>query len=167
MRLKWVIIRRSDSLRSFVIGHLSFATRTTMATKGFEGLKVYQLAEILADEVWHVVHTWKSLAKDTVGKQLIRAVDSVGANIAEGTGRGSYQDNRRFVRIARGSLYETRHWLRRAYCRRLLSDVQICKMKPLVDELGPRLNAYLSSIGPISRQPQLGTNGKEQRTRDK
>jgi four helix bundle protein len=53
-------------------------------------------------------------AKDTVGKQMVRAGDSIGANIAEGSGRGSFQDNRRFIRIARGSLYETMHWLRRA-----------------------------------------------------
>jgi four helix bundle protein len=52
-----------------------------------------------------------------VGKQLIRAADSVGANIAEGDGRGTYADNRRHVRIARGSLNETKHFLRRAYRR--------------------------------------------------
>ena len=67
---------------------------------------------------------WDAFARDTVGKQLVKAADSIGANIAEGTGRGSYQDNRRFIRIARGSLYETRHWLRRAYKRNLLSDEQ-------------------------------------------
>jgi len=78
----------------------------------------------------------------------VEAADSVGANIAEGSGRGTYQDNRRFVRIARGSLYETRHWLRRAFKRRLLTAEQVGKIKPLLDELGPKLNAYLKSIGP-------------------
>ena len=71
---------------------------------GFEKLRVYQLAEELSDAVWAMVRRWDSLAKDTVGRQIVRSADSVGANIAEGTGRGSYQDNRRFVRIARGSL---------------------------------------------------------------
>jgi four helix bundle protein len=86
-------------------------------------------------------------AQDTVGKQLVRAADSVGANIAEGTGRGSFQDNRRFVRIARGSLYETRHWLRRAYVRELLTDEHVNLTKPILDNLTPMLNAYLKSIG--------------------
>ena len=81
-------------------------------------------------------------------QQMVRAADSIGANIAEGAGRGSFQDNRRFVKIARGSLNETRHWLRRAYRRALLSEAQVKGMKSLVDELGPRLNAYLKSIGP-------------------
>lgn len=80
--------------------------------KGFKELEVYQLAERLSDEIWQIVATWDFFAKDTVGKQLVRSADSIGANLAEGTGRGSFQDNRRFINIARGSLTETQHWLR-------------------------------------------------------
>ena len=119
-----------------------------MASQPFEELRVYKLAEEIADTIWFIVIGWDTLAKDTVGKQTIRCADSIGANIAEGSGRGSYQDNKRFVRIARGSLYETRHWLRRAYRRKLLNDTQIQTLKSLLDNLGPQLNAYLKSIGP-------------------
>jgi four helix bundle protein len=118
-----------------------------MATVGFQDLKVYQLAEQLADEVWDVALTWNAFAKDTTGKQLVRSADSIGANIAEGTGRYNYQDNRRFIRIARGSLYETHHWLRRAYRRKLLTAEQVNRLKELITNLGPMLNAYLRSIG--------------------
>jgi four helix bundle protein len=118
-----------------------------MTRTNFENLRVYQMAEKLADVVWDVVTAWSILARDSVGKQLIRAADSIGANIAEGTGRGSFPDNRRFVRVARGSLYETRHWLRRAYKRKLLTEDQIKTLKPLVENLSPMLNAYLGSIG--------------------
>lgn len=92
-----------------------------MATKGFENLRVYQLAEKLADAIWEIVVPWDQFARNTLGGQIVRAADSIGANIAEGTGRGSYQDNRRFIKIARGSFYETRHWLRRAHKRNLLN----------------------------------------------
>ena len=112
----------------------------------FENLRVYQLAEKLADEIWDLVLSWDDFAKDTVGKQLVRVGDSIGANIAEGSGRGSYQDNRRFVRIARGSLNETQHWLRRAYRRKLISNARLKIIKPLIDELPPRLNAYLNQL---------------------
>jgi four helix bundle protein len=118
-----------------------------MATGGFEDLEVYQLAERLADEVWDIVLPWHNFARDTVGKQLVRSADSIGANIAEGVGRQSFQDNRRFVRIARGSPNETKHWLRRAYRRKLLDDGKVAILKPLLAELAPRLNAYLRSIG--------------------
>jgi four helix bundle protein len=116
----------------------------------FENLRVYQLSEKLADEVWDMVLGFGSLARDTVGKQLVRSADSIGANIAEGAGRGSYQDNRRFIRIARGSANETKHWLRRSYKRKLMTAVQVAAVRNLIDELAPKLNAYLNSIGPVS-----------------
>ncbi len=118
-----------------------------MAKTHFENLRVYQISESLADQVWAIVSEWNHLAKDTVGKQMIRSADSIGANIAEGSGRGSDTEYRRFIRIARGSLYETRHWLRRAYRRGLLRKEQIDQVTPLLDELAPTLNAYLRSIG--------------------
>ncbi|MEG5061626.1 four helix bundle protein [Microcoleus sp. A2-C5] len=102
--------------------------------------------------MWNIVIKWDALAKDTVGKQIIRSADSIGANIAEGDGRGSYQDHRRFIKIARGSLSETKHWLRRAYTRELLTSTQVETLKPIIDELSPRLNAYLKSIGNTSQK---------------
>ena len=121
-----------------------------MSKTNFMNLRVYQLSEILADEVWIIVTNWKYFEKETVGKQLVKVADSIGANISEGTGRGSFKDNRRFVKIARGSLNETQHWLRRAYKRDLLKEKEVNRLKPIVDELAPKLNAYLKSIGKIS-----------------
>ena len=117
-----------------------------MERTNFENLRVYQLAEQLADAVWEAVLCWDGFARDTTGRQLVRAVDSVGADVAEGTGRGSTIDNRRFVRIARGSLYETRHWLRRAFRRQLLTSTQIDELKSIIDELTCTLNGYLASL---------------------
>src|ERR1051325_905615 len=117
-----------------------------MERTNFEKLRVYRLSEHLADRIWNVVKAWDYLAKDTVGKQIIRAADSIGANIAEGTGRGTLEDNRRFIRMARGSLYETRHWLRRAYKRKLLNQQQVADLKPILSELTPKLNAYFRSV---------------------
>jgi len=117
-----------------------------MGKTNFEKLRVYQLAETLADKIWKVVARWDHFAKATVGEQLVDAVDGIGSNLAEGTGRGSLRDNRRFVKIARGSLYETKHWLRRAYQRKLLTDQEVCDLKPIVEELVPTLNAYFRSL---------------------
>ena len=117
-----------------------------MERTNFEKLQVYQLSEKVADSIWNIVIGWNSLARDTVGKQIIRSADSIGANIAEGSGRGSLQDNRRFVRMARGSLYETIHWLRRSYMRKLLSQSEVKKLRALIEELSPKLNAFLRSV---------------------
>jgi four helix bundle protein len=121
----------------------------------FEKLEVYQRSEELADRIWDMVLKWDRFARETVGAQIVRAADSVGANIAEGVGRGTHPDNRRFVRTARGSLNETIHFLRRAFRRRLLTEAETAALKPLLEELPPRLNAYLNSIGkfPESNEP--------------
>jgi four helix bundle protein len=124
----------------------------------FENLRVYQLSEEIADRIWHLVIEWDRFAKTTVGVQVVRAADSVGANIAEGDGRGSYADNKRFVRTARGSLNETKHFLRRAYRRGLLTKADVEALKPLVDELGPKLNSYLKSIGHARGGPPISTD---------
>jgi four helix bundle protein len=113
----------------------------------FENLRVYRAAEDLADEIYDIVSNWRTLAQDTVGKQLVRSADSIGANIAEGSGRGTNKEYRQFLRVARGSLYETKHWLRRAYRRKLLTSEQTGSLKPMVDSLVPALNAYLKSVG--------------------
>jgi four helix bundle protein len=116
------------------------------ARTNFENLNVYRLSEELSDLVWKIALKWSFFARDTVGKQIVRAADGVGANIAEGSGRGSNKENRQFVRTARGSLYETKHWLRRAYRRDLLTKDEVIKLKQIVENLAPLLNGYLKSI---------------------
>ena len=118
-----------------------------MARTRFENLRVYLLAEEIADLSWEVVVKWSQLAQSTVGRQLVNSADSIGANIAEGSGRGSHADNRRFVKIARGSLFEMKHWLRRAYKRKLLDKTEAIRFQELIEELTPKLSAYINSIG--------------------
>jgi hypothetical protein len=57
----------------------------------FEMLRVYRLAENLADRIWKIVIEWDYFAKSTLGQQIVDAVDGVGANIAEGTGREAFR----------------------------------------------------------------------------
>src|SRR5439155_10184226 len=80
---------------------MSGETAARKASKtSFENLHVYRLSEKLSDAIWMVVKEWEPLAKYTLGRQLIRAADSIGANIAEGTGRGASRTT--------GALLETR-----------------------------------------------------------
>jgi four helix bundle protein len=137
-----------------------------MASIRFQDLKVYQLSEVLSDRVWDIASGWGSLARDTVGKQLIRSADSIGANIAEGSGKQTFNENRRYVRIARGSYNEVLHWLRRAYRRKLLTAEETTEIQALVEELGPKLNAYLRSIGTRKTTPTSTTDDQRLMTND-
>jgi len=117
-----------------------------MAFLRFEDLRVFKAAEAFADEIWDIVNELESFAKFTVGRQLVRSADSIAANIAEGTGRGTAKDNQRFVRMARGSLNEAKYWLRRAAHRKLIESGKVDQLNHMVEEIGPSLNAYLKSL---------------------
>lgn len=112
-------------------------------------LDVYQLAEKLSDMIWDDYDRWPAKAQHTIGYQIIRSADSIAANLAEGYGRHSHADRKRFYLISRGSFEETKAWLRKAIRRKVIENQnQIAAYKALIDELGPKLNAYIRSTKP-------------------
>jgi four helix bundle protein len=117
----------------------------------FENLSFYQLSVDLADELWIAVNQWEYFAKDTIGKQMMRAAGSIGANIAEGGGRGSDEDNRRFLRIARGSLYETKHFLKCVERRQLMPETQAKQLLSQVDDIIRIMNSYMRALNQTIR----------------
>jgi four helix bundle protein len=74
-----------------------------------------------ANDLHREVARWPSFERWSLGLQLVRAADSIGANIAESSGRWHAPDKRRLLIIARGSLYETEHWMAQAEARGLLA----------------------------------------------
>ena len=65
---------------------------------------------------------WDTFEKNTIGKQIVRSADSIGANIAEGYGWFFYKDRRLFCFYSRGSLVETIHWLEKCRARDMGND---------------------------------------------
>ncbi len=112
-----------------------------------EELKVYQLAMNVGDKCWNIVSRWNHFERDTIGKQLVRAADSIAANIAEGFGRFHFKENRHFNFIARGSLFETKTWLEKAAKRDLMTSEEFSGLKVDMNELGKLLNGYIRKIG--------------------
>ena len=108
-------------------------------------LDVYRLAEELSDMVWGDFDRWPEKAQRTIGYQVIRAADSIAANIAEGYGRYTSPDRRKFYLYARGSFEETKAWLRKAIRRQVTSADRGQEYKVVIDELGPKLNAFIKT----------------------
>lgn len=111
-----------------------------------EDLDIYRIALELSDLIWNVVINWDSFARNTVGSQLVRAIDSVGANLSEGYGRGSKIDNARFAKIARGSLFESKYWLIQAANRKLILDSEANQIISQIETLLPRISAYINYL---------------------
>jgi four helix bundle protein len=112
-----------------------------------EEFRVYQLSMDLGEDVWNVVIKWDDFAKGTIGKQLVRAIDSVAANLSEGYGRYHYKEAKNFSYYSRGSLYESKTWLTKAKNRKLLKENTFDQMMDTIDDIGVKLNNYIKSIG--------------------
>jgi four helix bundle protein len=111
-----------------------------------EDLGIYQLSEISADEIWNILCSWEHFARDTVGKQIVRSADSIGANIAEGFGR-FYKENKNFCYFSQGSIIETKGWLKRSVNRSLISNEQYTGLLNQLETIHFKLNIYIKAIG--------------------
>ena len=108
-----------------------------------DDLQVYQLAMDIGERVWEIVLEWNYFARDTIGKQLVKAADSVAANISEGWGRYYYKENRQFCYYIRGSLKETLTWLRKAHSRRLIDARNFESLRKDINITSVKLNNYI------------------------
>ena len=103
-------------------------------------IDAYTTAFHLSNRVWSVIIKWDYFAKDTVGKQFVRAIDSVSANIAEGFGRYQKKEKIHFYRYAQGSLKECLDWNEKAKVRNLLTAEEYQKIFTDLQKLPKLLN---------------------------
>ena len=112
-----------------------------------EELQVYRLSMDIADKIWTIIFNWNYFDKEKVGKQLIKAADSVATNLSEGFGRYFYKENRQFYYYSRGSLFETKTWLRKALNRKLIEEKDYLLFTKELEKIGIKLNNYIIAIG--------------------
>ena len=109
-----------------------------------EELDVFKKTEQVCDEIWGIVAGWDRFSKDTIGKQLVRGADSIGANLAEGDGRYHFKEKLHFYYIARGSLKETCYWLHRARNRQLLTPEQTAHLLNRIQSVHRWINSLIA-----------------------
>lgn len=87
----------------------------------FEDLNIWQNANKYAHNIYEVTKSFPKEELFSLSDQLKRAANSVGANIAEGSGSSSGKDFIHFLNIAIKSIYETVSFLFRAEQENYLS----------------------------------------------
>jgi four helix bundle protein len=127
------------------LGDFVFCKGEHMPVQPLEDIEIFRLAEEISDKWWNIVSEWSPFAKDTIGKQLVRAVDSIGANIAESYGRYHFAEKINHLYYSRGSLYEAKFFAQRAFKRKLLSEKVYDEMSSDLSKIAPMLNAYINS----------------------
>jgi four helix bundle protein len=112
-----------------------------------EELHVYQLAMDIGEKAWKIANDWEYFTRNTLGSQLIRAADSIAANLSEGYGRFYYKENKQFCYYSRGSLCELKTWLIKAHTRALIKDSDFEKLLDEINLFNKKLIKYIGTIG--------------------
>jgi four helix bundle protein len=112
-----------------------------------EDFRAYNLAMELGEDVWKTVQEWNKLSQWTVGIQLVKAVDSIAANLSEGLGRFHFKEAKNFSYYSRGSLFETKTWLTKAHSSKLISNDFFNTAIDKLERLGKMINIYIKAIG--------------------
>lgn len=110
-----------------------------------EQMSVYTQAAAIADKIWNIIIEWQYFEKKTIGDQLVRATDSIGANIAEGYGRFHYGDKIKFYYYARGSVFETQFWIKRSMKRKILDQDTGIQTLLTLKEINKQLNFLIKN----------------------
>jgi len=109
-------------------------------------LEVYIIARELSRLAWSNINILSGKFRYHPGNQFIRSADSVGANISEGYGRFGFKDKIRFCIIARGSLFESIHWVEILNEQKMISSTLGQQYKELAFKELKMLNNYIKYL---------------------
>ena len=107
----------------------------------FKKLKVWSKAHELTLAIYNRTRTFPNYEMYGLISQIRRAAASIGANIAEGCGRRSDPEMKRFIQIARGSASELEYHLLLARDLHLLNPVEFNELEAKVLEIQRMLTA--------------------------
>lgn len=112
-------------------------------TFSLKEISAYKKSSDLSNKIYSVVSSWQWFDKQTLGSQIVRSVDSISSNIAEGFGRYHKKDKIKFYYNARGSAFESIHWLEKATERKLIPTKEIENLTVLFQELPKEINGLI------------------------
>jgi len=112
----------------------------------YQDLDAWKMGVALVKAVYVLTRGFPSDERFGLTSQLRRAAVSIPSNIAEGWGRGSTQEYVRFLRVARGSLYEVETQLTIACELSLATTEQVEAVKQDADQVGRVLAGLIKSI---------------------
>ena len=114
--------------------------------KCFQELKVWQKARILTADAYRVTRSGNFAFDPALRNQVRRACVSVMANIAEGFGRYSHGDFRRFINMARGSISEVQSHFYVAMDQGYLSASDHARLNGRSEEISRMLASLHASL---------------------
>ncbi len=117
--------------------------------KDFKDLRVWSKAHSLTVDVYKATRKFPNEELFGITSQMRRAASSIGANIAEGSGRKSDGELTRFLHIARGSAAELEYHLLLARDLTLLTEGMHTLLAKQTDEVQRMLTALIQQVQPV------------------
>jgi four helix bundle protein len=117
--------------------------------KDFKDLRVWAKAHSLAIDIYRATREFPKEELFGLTSQMRRCASSIGANIAEGSGRKSDGELTRFLHIARGSAAELEYHLLLAHDLSLLPDSKHHLLAKQTDEIQRMLTALIQQVQPV------------------
>ena len=112
----------------------------------FKELKVWQKSRILTTEVYNLTRKLPKDEKFGLISQMDRAVVSISSNIAEGSGRGSNRDFRRFLNYSLGSAYELETQMILSYDLGFMSENDFSEISEKITEVQKMIFGFRKSL---------------------
>jgi len=104
------------------------------------------MARKLCNQVYVTTRGFPGDERFGLTMQLRRAAVSIASNIAEGYGRGTRLDYLRFLRVARGSLYEVETQILLASDQGFLPEEHLLELEEVSSECGRVLTGLIRSV---------------------
>jgi four helix bundle protein len=114
--------------------------------KNYKELIVWKKAHQMTLDVYDVTRVFPKEEVYGLTSQLRRAAASIGANIAEGSGRRSNNEICRFLQIARGSASEAEYHILLARDLSMLQEAGFRRLASQADEIQRMLTALILSL---------------------
>ena len=120
---------------------------------GFERLEVWQKAKELATHIYQITKSWPTEEKYGLISQTTRAAVSISANIAEGSGRFTKKEKKRFYEIAFGSNIEVINHLIIAGELNLCTEDEVNKIRLMGMQISKMLSGLIKNCQEYTPNP--------------
>jgi len=114
--------------------------------KDFRSLKVWEKSHSISLEIYKLTKDFPREEQFNLTSQLRRSITSIPTNIAEGCGRGSDKDFKRFVQIAMGSASEAEYLILLCKDLNYISDKEFDKLILKIQEIKKMLSSLISKL---------------------
>ena len=114
--------------------------------RNFREVKVWQKAHALTLDLYLATKTFPKEELYGIVSQMRRSAASIGANIAEGCGKRSKPDLKRFLLIALGSASELEYHLLLARDLHFIAEQDYALLQPRLEEIKKMLTGFIQTL---------------------